>query len=63
MKQSDNKQPPAYDIDWDTVSKNLKDYGFSPAAIRKTEKAKKFLEEHPIPKELLDLMEAQSDKK
>jgi hypothetical protein len=64
MKQSaDNKKPTLDDFDWDIICNNLEEYGFCPAAIRKAEEAKKFLEENPFPFELFEAMEAQNDKK
>lgn len=50
--------PEAEDYDFD-----VKNYQLNPAAIRRAEEAKKFLEEHPVPKELLEMIGVQNDKK
>jgi hypothetical protein len=46
-----------------SITKDFKDYNFSPAAIRKTEEAIKFLEKAGFPEELLKIRDAQWGKK
>jgi hypothetical protein len=45
------------------ITKDFKDYNYSPAAIRKTEEAIKFLEKAGLPEELLKIIDAQKGKK
>lgn len=64
MKQSTNNNSPYHNkFVKGIITKNYRDYNFSPAAIRKTEEAIKFLEKAGLPKELLQIIDAQNGKK
>lgn len=65
MKPSPNNKKSAYHNKFvkGSLSKDLKDHNFSPAAIRKTEEAIKFLEKAGFPEELLKIRDAQWGKK
>jgi len=65
MKQSTNNNTPPYHNKFakSIITKDYKDYNFSPAAIRKTEEAIKFLEKAGLPQELLQIIDAQNVKK
>jgi hypothetical protein len=63
MRQSPNNKKPTNHNTFinGSISKDLKNY--SPAAIRKTEEAIKFLEKAGFPEELLKIRDAQYGKK
>jgi hypothetical protein len=57
-----NNKTPNQNFGKSYLSKDLKDY-YSPAAIRKTEEAIRFLEKVGLPEELLKIRDAQYPKK
>lgn len=65
MKPSANNKKSVYrnKLDKGIISKDVKDYNYSPAAIRKTEEAIKFLEKAGLPEEFLKIRDAQWGKK
>lgn len=46
-----------------TISKDVRDYSNDPTIIKRTQEAKEFLEKHPIPEDLLKIIDAQWGKK
>lgn len=64
MKPSAHNKKSAYHkLAKGSISKDLKGYNYSPAAIRKTEEAIKFLEKAGLPEELLKTRDAQWNRK
>jgi hypothetical protein len=46
-----------------TISEEVRDYSNDPTIIKRAQEAKEFLEKHPFPFELLEMIDAQNDKK
>jgi hypothetical protein len=45
------------------VSNEVRDYSNDPTVLKRLEEAKKFMEEHPFPEELLKILNERSKKK
>lgn len=65
MKPSANNEKSPYHNKWatGTISKDVKDYSNDPTIIKRAQEAKEFLEKHPLPEELLKIIDAQNGKK
>lgn len=46
-----------------TISDQVKDYSNDPTIIKRAQEAKEFLEKHPFPFELFEMIDAPTDKK
>lgn len=65
MKPSANNKKSVYHNKWatGTISKDVKDYSNDPTIIKRAQEAKEFLEKHPLPEDLLKIIDAQCGKK
>ncbi len=65
MKPLANNKKSPYHNKWatGTISNEVNDYSNDPTFIKRAKEAEEFLKKHPLPEELLKIIDAQNGKK